>query len=658
MKLCLALTAAAVSPVQKVVQLLGQLQTQVAADLAAEKKQFQDYASYCDDEITQKGFAIKTATSKISEYSAVIEESTGKIQGYNQALEQAGADVAKKEDELQSATSVRNAEKKAFQAADKELVDTIDTLARALVVLKRGLSLAQVNSNTSKKDAALLQALKALVSASGSANARRVEALLESEDEYSLRQPQATVKNYESKSGGIVEAIGKLQDEAEDNLRALRREETQKHHGYALLKQSLEDALSNLKESIDEASSNRGASEQVKAQAEEDLARTEASKAADEQYKQRLNNECAAKASEWSEREKSAVGEQEALAKAKEILTSGVKAFIQTSSNTSLQQSRVSDFTREKVIAHLKQLGRQFNSFAMLEIASAASSDPFVKIRGLIEGMINKLVNQAQEEASQEAFCQEETKKSSKKRDKKQALAEKHQTRIDKATSGTKRLRDEVSELTAEIGDLNKSTQAATKLRNSESAEYKKASKDYKDSAEAVGHAIEVLREYYGDASLMQVGAGNAQAPEFGGKRSDSGNSIISFLEVAESDFTRLLAEADSAEAQSSEGYKKLIQDSKVSLATKKADVNGKKSEIKQLQVALDASNSDLTSTQKELDAVLEYLDKLKPQCESKAQSYAERKSRRDAEVEGLKDALEILSGDAPAFLQRKTFRH
>jgi hypothetical protein len=50
-------------------------------------------------------------------------------------------------------------------------------------------------------------------------------------------------------------------------------------------------------------------------------------------------------------------------------------------------------------------------------------------------------------------------------------------------------------------------------------------------------------------------------------------------------------------------------------------------------------------SVSKELDAVLAYIDKLKPQCEEKAMSYEEKKAKREAEIEGLKEALSILEG-------------
>merc|ERR1719420_159660 len=96
-----------------------------------------------------------------------------------------------------------------------------------------------------------------------------------------------------------------------------------------------------------------------------------------------------------------------------------------------------------------------------------------------------------------------------------------------------------------------------------------------------------------------------------------------------------------------------MMQENKMTKATKEMEVKGKESEIKSLKTSLANYNEDKEGLDTELQAVLDYLDKLKPQCETKVPSYAEIKAKRDAEIAGLKEALEILSGDGvPALLQ------
>merc|ERR1719181_806697 len=124
-------------------------------------------------------------------------------------------------------------------------------------------------------------------------------------------------------------------------------------------------------------------------------------------------------------------------------------------------------------------------------------------------------------------------------------------------------------------------------------------------------------------------------------------------LEVAESEFTTLLAEATAAENQAASAYESLSEKNKLARVAKTEEIKGKTSEVKSLEMNLLNYKEDKDSTGKELDAVLKYLDKLKPQCETKVMSYAEKKAKREQEIAGLKEALTILS--AEALLQVKT---
>merc|ERR1719158_2626799 len=131
--------------------------------------------------------------------------------------------------------------------------------------------------------------------------------------------------------------------------------------------------------------------------------------------------------------------------KAKEILTSGVSAFVQVNINNAVKkykkwdpdQDDEDDKTaerRDRVVRLLKKLADTHHSYALQQMSSMARSDPFVKIRGLIEDMIAKLLKEAQEEATQKAFCDEEIGKSKQSQAEKQAKIDEYQTRIDGAS--------------------------------------------------------------------------------------------------------------------------------------------------------------------------------------------------------------------------------
>jgi len=317
---------------------------------------------------------------------------------------------------------------------------------------------------------------------------------------------------------------------------------------------------------------------------------------------------------------------------------------------------------RSKIARKLQGLGRKFHSFALMQLASAAQSDPFVKIRGLIEDMIDKLLKEAQEAATHEAFCQEEMGKTKKSQEDKTMKLDKFTARVDKAESSLAELTESVKTLEAEVAEIDKAQSEATKIRNKEHEDYAAASKDFRDSANAVAQAIEVLQGFYGGAALLQVSVQHktkAKSEDAARGNGDTANTIIAVLEVAQEDFTSLLAEVEATEKEAASAYEKLTTENKISKASKTAEAKAKKSEIKSVSSSLEMSKEDQASTQTELDAVLAYLEKLKPECESKVMSYEEKKAAREAEIEGLKEALEILSGTGVALTQTgRRLRH
>merc|ERR1719160_981132 len=145
-------------------------------------------------------------------------------------------------------------------------------------------------------------------------------------------------------------------------------------------------------------------------------------------------------------------------------------------------------------------------------------------------------------------------------------------------------------------------------------------------------------------ASMQEVAA--ASQP-----KGSAASSVIGLLEVAESDFTKALAEATAAEDAAQQEYDAMVQDNKVSRAEKMTDQKNKKAEVQRLQNMIAETRLDHKDASDELNAILEYTDKLKGSCETKAPSFEERQKRRKEEMEGLQNALAILEGKAIALI-------
>merc|ERR1719487_2188778 len=588
------------------------------------------YTTWCDEEDNSKTDAITSNKRTIGELTSEIEELAGKISAA--------------EGDLKKATGIRDEENGSFSATEKELLETVDTLERATTVLSRG-QFSFLQQHGAKDLSKLADGLSKIISATW-VNSRQkavVQSLLqsaqsESEDDEDLSlQPQATAAAFTSQGGGILDTLKDMKEKAEGTLTDARGTEMKAQHAYEMLKSSLEQELKTMKKRMSAATAEKAGTEKTMSDAEEELTATQKTLDTDTAYLKDLKLSCAKKAEEWEQRQKDAAEEMAAIAKAKEILSEGVKVFLQVKST---MKDDDDSNVRNQVAAILEKVAKKTPKFALTQLVSAAKSDTFGKIKGLIESMIDRLEKEAAEEADAKAFCDTETEKSKAKQADLTAKLDMHAVRIEKATATIDELKVQIKGLQEAMAAMDAAEAEATALRQKEHAEYEKASSDYKLSAEAVANAIAVLQQYYSQGSFVQQG----QAPELGGAKTDIAGTIVEMLEVAESDFTSLLAEAEADEKAAQTAFDKLTAENEVARAANVEEVKGKENEVGRLDMSLLNYKEDHETTANELDAVLKYLDELKPQCETKVMSYAERKAAREAEISGLKEALEILS--------------
>jgi len=212
-----ASTAVQVSPVQKVIELLGECKAKVAKDLAAEAAVMEEYTTFCDDELKEKGYAIETAGREIHDLMATIEDSKATIAVKTDEIAEGGTLVAAKSTELAEAQAVRKGKNDEFVAAEKELVKSVDECSRAVVALEKGMALMQGGRKREAKQ--VLKAVKSAMSsviaaiAIDTVSSRKLKSFIQQstsdsdENDLSLHQPQAKQVAYESKSGGIVDTV-------------------------------------------------------------------------------------------------------------------------------------------------------------------------------------------------------------------------------------------------------------------------------------------------------------------------------------------------------------------------------------------------------------------------------------------------------------------
>merc|ERR1719464_260393 len=662
------------NPMSTVLQLLDELAAKLTKDGEAEAKAYLEYVEWCDDTAKNTNFAISTAEKEKARLVASIGELTSSIATASSKIDDLAGSIAAGEAELKDATLIREKEAADFAASEKELVDTIDTIGRAIGILSREMAknpaaFAQMNTDSA---ANLVKALGAILDAAAfpSQDQAKLAALVQSQqtedaDDLSFGAPSAAA--YKTHSSSILDVLEDLKEKAEGQLSDLRTAESNNHHNFQMLRQSLEDqSAADTKDMEDEKAGKASASES-KTSAESDLDATSKSLANSKQQLATAHATCASVAADHEETVAARKEELGVIAQAKKILQDTVSEAVSQTYSLLQIQSR-SDLVGAEVVTAVKHLAKQQHSAALAQLASrisavlrfgSAGGDPFAKVKGLIQDMIARLESEAGADATEKAYCDEQIAKTEAKKGELEEDIAKMTSRIDKAAAKSAQLKEDIQTLQAELAALAGDQAEMDRIRKESHADYETAKADLELGLSGVRKAIGLLRDYHGGAASMlqddtRFGAFMQQpaAPETHAKALGAGGSIINILQVCESDFAKNLAKEETEEADAQSTYEKVSQENAVVKTTKEQDVKYKSQEAKSQDKTSAEYSADRETANSELSAVLDYYGKIKDRCIAKPETHAARTARREAEIKGLKEALSILE-DETALVQR-----
>jgi len=650
-----------VSPVEQVVKLLTELKLKITKEGVEEKKLFDAFMAWCKDGGKEKEFEITTSKSKIEDLETTISKGASDIEVSTSKIEELAAQLSTNDADLQAATGIREKAHTEFVALEKELIDTIDTLERAINILARklrgsALMQAKVDSTDVKN---LISTLSTVIDAASLSLHDRTKllGLVQSSDEdedaaYGAPSPEA----YASHSEGIIDVLEDLKQKATTQLEQARREEVTDKHNFDLLKQSLSDQI---KVDSGELSSSKQAKHdatETVAGAQGDLEEEKKLLAEAETTLANMEGDCKQRAADNAESVAKRAAELEAVEKARQVIQESVggaakitygESFLQVSAVNSLGNALGSklrtraDLANFEVVNLIRKLAHEQRSAMLQQLATRISTaiknsathgeDPFAKVKGMISDMIEKLLKQAGEEAEHKAYCDKELADTAQKTSELEYDVEKYSGKLDKTQSASVMLKDEVAVLQKELLEITKSQSEADALRKEELKVYTASKTDLEQGIGGVRQAIQILRDYYAEAESHAEAAGG----------------IVSMLEVVEADMGKSLATIEMNEETAATQYEKLSMQNRIDKKMKESDVKYKTKEAAALDKTAADLTSDLESTQAELDAVMQYKKNIRGMCSTKPEGYEERTARREQEIEGLKEALRILEGEA-----------
>jgi len=635
--------ASAVTPVQKVIQMMQEMHSKGEKSKEEEMKIYEEYSEWVDDQIRDKGYEMQTLKDTVAKMNAEIQKADADGNALSTQIKGLQNDIAGWERQAQGATEIREAGKAEYERVNKDYSESIDALERAKNTL-------QSHAFDRDQAAELLQTLVIVPEAH-----KALSAFLQ--NKHDITQGAPAVAGYEFQSGGIIKMLTDLQKKFKGEFSDLNKEEANAAHAYDMEVLNLRDQIKNatdlLNEKVGERASRKTDAGEYRAQ----LADAENVLAETQKYVRTVKTTFEIKTRDYKVNQDVRAEELVALTKAIEIMSGNSvsghadkhlpamvqKSFLQT--QTFLQTSK--DPHHQEVAKFLEDKAHSSNS-KVLQVAALqiSAGGPFDKIAKIIQDLITRLETEAAEEADHHGFCNEELKQNKLTREAKERKSEELNTKITKLTAHINKLAEEIAQSNKEVADLQKAMTKYTGERAEEKKVNEQTIADAKEAQVAISSALQVLKDFYeksGGEAFIQTG--DKQVPEmasYGGQQ-NSKTGVVGMIEVIQSDFARLQADTESAESQSAKEYEDYMKTAKEDSEMKHKDSFDKGMLKDRKEHERKLTKKDLRSTTKELNASNEYYEQLKPQCLEVHVSHEERMRLRQEEIESLQQAYEIL---------------
>jgi hypothetical protein len=657
------LASAADHPAIKIIALLQKLQEQVKEEGKAEANAYGKFTYWCKELTKKTTKELSEAKAEISLQDSNIEALSADIASLTYEIDElekskTAADAAKTKQ-----TQERSAANKAYVAARDDLQATISAVDSATTALKDSKFL-----QTGMRQAKLILAKYA---PGWEKKGALIQKKQDPADEFESRQGRE--RNYDFKSGNIIEMLKTLKLDFEDQLNDLNKAETEADNAYKLA-----DAAKQ--QEIDAMTRSLTTKNEVKSAKEGDLATAQSAKADAERDRDTASTvlsdtttTCKTRAEEWDERSSRRDGEVEAMNMAIEVLEKVTGVRTPESKGISFIQlaKYPNGGVRNQIVNLLKKAGNTKQTHALAKLADKIATlkqtpgtGVFDQIKNMIQKMIFHLMSEQKDEDDHEAWCAKEMDQTTMMKEDKTERKAAQKADMDQFNAEITELTNSINDNNAFVASTDAEIEDMTSTRQMDHDENMATIKDAQDAQTAVSQAIAILTEFYKSTGEVETAAWEfrqvmvrhhrmqEQEPEpelwTGGeggqyKGTSGGSGVIGMLEDVSADFAEMESQANSDETMQQSEFDEWLTAAQIDKAQKQKDAEMKSARKDRFADKLESKTADHDHSSKELEATEQYWADLQKACVDGDSTYAERKAARTQETEALRSAQKIL---------------
>jgi len=708
LNICLVACVNRENPLISVLEMLKHTKDCLKTDDKNANAIFRQAFMWCDVSTSQHGKAIKSHQRRVSKLKANIEKYSSEIETSREQVEETAGAIAASNSDIKDAEALREKQRADFETAANELEDTRSTLSRAMAIIEREvqdnhLTLIQVKRSNAS---AVLDAVNAVIDAAAfsSADKQGLLALVQSTaapDQPDLSDPAPLPHKIDT--ANILDVLQDMKDKAENDLDELQKNEHSTQIQFQSLRLSLQNQIAENERLKSQETGDLAESKGMRAEAKKELAKAQGLLESESQALKSLRAQCIQHASNHEAASKSRAQELMVVSQAIAVLQSTTDAaqketysFVQVNSAGTLRRGAHLDPDSFEVVKLVKQMAKVHHSASLAQLSSRirqvvkytaeSDKDMFAKIKRFIQDLITKLQREMRTDATEKTYCDGQLTQTSEKLSQLEDDSQKLSSVIDQESATSAEAKEAVKQLEARKYEVEVEQNKITAIRQKDKAAFEKTKANLQAGLDGVRKGAVVLQNYiqsqqvdgHEDSRNDDEIISNIQIHHVDGhddSRKDDETMVdgshhnhdndtshigiayvVRILEMIESDFATTLAKQETEESDAQNAYEKVTKDNELEIAMLEQDIKFKVVLYKGRDLMLVLHSSDHDRVAATQAAISQYDEILKQRCTTPAHTYEERKQRRDAEITGLREALELLKNDA-AYMQQQQHR-
>lgn len=682
------------NPMRKIVGMLQDMAKEIEREGEIEKELFDKALCACEGGEKGLQLSIDESTAVIDESSAALKSGTAQKTQLEQEVKDHAAAKTAAEEDLSSATMLRDKENTKFTAEEKDSETNLASLAKAIPAIENGMGGASLMQlPRMDKLRRYVEVTKYLSSDMRSGVLAFLDQGSEFSSSESVQAPQ---------SGEILGILKSMKDEMGKDLKDLQAEEQTSFSAFQDLKSAKLTEIDINQKAVISKDKRIGALALEISESKHALADAEKELANAESFLANMKEECANKVKERDMRAKARSEEVKAISEAVAILNDddALDIFSKAKSAALVQKAQVKTYDAFLQVARQHRVLLRSHATVHEEPPPSTADAASDMVSHMVDGMVAVLHDTDVNDEHKKSWCVNETEISHTIEAEKQAFIEAKTSEISEQMDLISTLVEEIKGLTTKIQELDKMVHEMTVERKDEHQEFVDSFATSATAIKLIKKAIQRLEKFYspnkyakekkaveeaalkkaglaslvqrraatllpgGFDSLIQVrstsmsrfhkalreGVDPVVLPETPGgtyEKKETGG-VMGLMNDFVTDLKLDMTESETEEKFSAKEYVRIMTDAKETRAQDVKSMSQKKADKATLEEKLVVNKGAKQLAEEELHNLQLYIAQLHTECDFLVRNYDIRHDDRVDEETGLEEAKTIVTDETP----------